>query len=384
MYIKLIPNDPLFFRSGRPFTMGDDTWADEIFPPYPSTIYGAIRSFLIFHRGSLNDFYHNGYNDIGNKNNKGSLKLYGPFILSEKNTPYFPAPYDLVKKKGEQEKEEKDKEKQKNEKKDNNHYPLTMIDTPAVFYSDKICQHKILVSKSTEPVDEPEGWMDDIEFKEYLTPKEDHTLKKDRFYFINRKDIFDKEPKIGIAREDKTLSSKEGYLYRIDQVRMAKNYGLLVKLEGVNGFPEKGILQLGGEGRTAVFEKLDENPLESLQNLEISSHDNIFKLYLATPAIFDKGWLPNWIDENTLEGVFNNIKVKLLACAIGKYIRIGGWDMAKNKPKPMYKAVPAGSVYYFQLSENNFENVKNIFHFKCISDKKPEEGFGLCFVGAVK
>lgn len=36
--------DTLFFRDGKPFSMGDDVWANGVFPPYPSTLYGALRA----------------------------------------------------------------------------------------------------------------------------------------------------------------------------------------------------------------------------------------------------------------------------------------------------------------------------------------------------
>ena len=56
--------------------------------------------------------------------------------------------------------------------------------------------------------------------------------------------------------------------------------------------------------------------------------------------------------------------------------------MAKNKPKPMRKAVPAGSVYYFRLENEDYtEKIRESFHFKNISDVLPEEGFGLAILG---
>ncbi|MEN3047138.1 MAG: type III-B CRISPR module-associated Cmr3 family protein, partial [Candidatus Hydrothermales bacterium] len=87
IWIKLIPNDTLFFRTGRPFTMGSENWSDVIFPPYPSTIYGALRTFLLFHReGNLSSFY---YPDIGSPNEKGSLQLFGPILCEKENTSFF-------------------------------------------------------------------------------------------------------------------------------------------------------------------------------------------------------------------------------------------------------------------------------------------------------
>ncbi len=54
--------------------------------------------------------------------------------------------------------------------------------------------------------------------------------------------------------------------------------------------------------------------------------------------------------------------------------------MAKRKPKPMFKAVPAGSVYFFELLEGNANQLEK-FHQKSISDIYPEQGFGICYIG---
>ncbi len=61
--------------------MGSETWADSIFPPYPSTIYGAIRSWLIFEKGGLKDFKEGKFKEeLGTENEKGSLLIKGPFL----------------------------------------------------------------------------------------------------------------------------------------------------------------------------------------------------------------------------------------------------------------------------------------------------------------
>lgn len=44
MIISLEAIDTLFFRDGKPFTMGEDNFASGIFPPAPSVLYGALRS----------------------------------------------------------------------------------------------------------------------------------------------------------------------------------------------------------------------------------------------------------------------------------------------------------------------------------------------------
>ena len=51
----------------------------------------------------------------------------------------------------------------------------------------------------------------------------------------------------------------------------------------------------------------------------------------------------------------------------------------------MYNAVPAGSVYYFELlNGSTMEEVKEVFYQTAISDMYQEQGFGIGYVGKVE
>ncbi|MGC8977694.1 MAG: type III-B CRISPR module-associated Cmr3 family protein, partial [Candidatus Ratteibacteria bacterium] len=132
MFYKIKPLDTLFFRDGRPFSMGAETWANPVFPPYPSTVYGAIRTWLIFEWGNLEKFKKGELKeDLGTLENKGSLKIKGPLLALE-DILYFPVPKDLLKEKG---------------KKDENLYDIDLINKPEIFISDYNLE-KCLVNKS--------------------------------------------------------------------------------------------------------------------------------------------------------------------------------------------------------------------------------------------
>jgi CRISPR-associated protein Cmr3 len=193
------------------------------------------------------------------------------------------------------------------------------------------------------------------------------------------------EKKTGIKKSRKTLSSEEGYLYRIPMVKLKKEASLLIEIDGISNCPGSGLLQIGGEGKIVKIEKKEsDNQLMTLMDINFKFENKIFKLYFATSAIFENGWLPRWVNKSTFEGEYKGIKVKLVSCAIGKFNLIGGWDLANNRPKPMYKAVPAGSVYYFKiLDDTPAEKIKEVFHLKNISDINLEEGFGLSLLGEV-
>lgn len=380
MFIKLEPLDTLFFRTGRPFQGSEDTWAETIFPPSPSTIYGALRSFLIFKGGTLEEF-NNGthkYRElIGRRLNDkkaeyGNLQIKGIFIAKDNKIYfiYFPTPFDLVSKKGNSEQV----------------FPLKFQENPKIFISNYSLKN-LLISQKKEQTDEAEGFLDQIYFKRYLLNQ------KETLSIIKANELFQYEPKVGIRRDNKTFTSEKGYLYRIPMIRLKNdkdnNTHFLIEIDEIPDFPEEGVFQLGGEGKSVKFNKSEEDLLSDIKNLDIDLKNGYFKIYLTTPAVFKKGWRPSWINDN-YEGEYNGIKLKLLCCALRKPVSIGGWDFVKNQAKPMRRAVPAGSVYYFQILDNNIksEKIKATFHFKNISDdfddiKYSKEGFGLAIVGKV-
>lgn len=385
LWVKIIPNDTLFFRSARPFTMGSETWADIIFPPSPSTFYGAIRTLLIFSRGTLENFK-KGYSDIGNFYEKGSMEIKGPFLFTETTYGnmnidiFFKSPQDLI---------NVDAKK---------HINLTTYSVPKLFISDgQLFEDKkvkyILTTSLNTKVEDAYGYINSFTMKDYLSFS---SKKIKEFYFYQDSQFYLKEEKIGIARDRHSKASKEGYLYRTEMIRLNNSTnqvtGFLLKINNVENFPKEGHLKLGGEGKTVLFKVLEEKETKhdsfsvfrKDQFEEIDINIRQFKLYFVTNAIFEKGWLPKWIDEKTFLGEFKNLKLRLTGCCLGKFEIHGGWDIAKKQPKPVYKVVPQASVYYFELlEETKLKDVLECFHFQNISDINKEEGFGLVLVGGI-
>jgi CRISPR-associated protein Cmr3 len=366
MWYKIKPLDTLFFRDGKPFTMGSETWAEPIFPPYPSTVYGAIRTWIIFEKGSLKNFKEGKFKEeLGTPSEKGNLKIKGPLICLDNNI-YFPVPFDSLKKKGAPKKEKRAL------------FYTYCINKPEVFISDYPLEN-ILVNRNDFVLKECDEFLDINSLKNYLMSCEE------QLEFTEKKEIFSYEKKTGIKRSRKTLSSEEGHLYRISMIRLKREASFYVEIEGLNSYPCEGKVQLGADWKIVKIEKTEEDLLKELREIDFQLNNKIFKIYFATPAIFKKGWIPDWINEKNFEGNYHGIKLKLIACSIGKYKLIGGWDLANNRPKPMYKAVPSGSVYYFKiLDDTSAERIKEVFHLKNISDINSEEGFGLSLVGEVK
>ncbi|MCG0313651.1 MAG: hypothetical protein L5657_03185, partial [Calditerricola sp.] len=196
------------------------------------------------------------------------------------------------------------------------------------------------------------------------------------------------EYKVGIARRLDTGHVEKGMLYRVGMVRLNPEVSLVVDYEveeaqqGLVPFalPKRGVLRLGGEGRMAAF--VHEEP----RLCPAPAIDpRLFKVVLLTPALFDNGWYPGWLDARSgYPGTFRGVRVRLVAAAVGRYVPIGGFDMARRKPKAMMRAVPAGAVYYFSAVDDvDPARVCEAFHHASISDHRAEEGFGVAVVGRV-
>ena len=387
MILFLQANDTFFFRDGRPFTKGDQSDGYSIFPPLPSTILGALRAAYIAEHGDLPSFYaENGKlaKIIGTPkpDSLGSMHLKGVF-LADKNSNsriYFPIPLDLV---------------TKNKEKENKLYKLKPFLQRFHFISNSPINHPLRWNEDDEDVEsETSGRLRLLYITQYLLGKQT------TFSLSPIENFVCDEPKIGIERDDKTSTSKDHMLYRINMSRFQSLFtdmselGFVIDYKCAEKLQKNGLLKLGGEGKSFTYEQSSHNPdpvatekdMDDLKESICSSR--AFKLYFATPAIFERGWLPKWIHKDTSKNTYNakykSLSFELSTAAVGKPIAIGGWDMKKNMPKPTRQAIPAGSVYYFKINDETcVDTILKTFHYKNISDYQAKEGFGLCFVGVV-
>lgn len=363
MIIKIEALDTLFFKDGKPFSMGEESWADGIFPPPPSVICGALRTAWF----AQNPEEFNKANSADDPTN--SLMIKGIYF-EYGNEIYFPLPLDLVKKKNE---------------KDLKSYPLNK--SKEINLSNSSAPDNNLTSGFDDEIESIDGGIIPLgSFERYLNSAET------QFYYKSLSDIVLSEPKVGIGRENQTRTSSEGKLYRVGMRRLEETRKfmsqpnkifLVIEYEGIT-LADSGFIKLGAEGKIAAFHKYDK--IISLNNKNKSSGNNekksdtIFKFYLLTPAIFEDGWKPNL----TKNAILKDLKLDFITACIGKPVNIGGFDMQKKTPKTMYKAVPPGSVFYFKTSKP-FDEVFNALNGKSISEiKTDKEGYGIGFVGEVK
>lgn len=367
MIIQIEALDTLFFRDGRPFTMGEDTWANGVFPPPPSVFYGALRSA-----------YFAKYPDkigLANKENDPTKDLIiTDVFLYDRGSAYLPVPLDLVQKKNKSIEELEDIEDDKDSKKD--YLPVYLLNETEdkdKSYTSSNLEH-LALDFEIEGVEN--GMISINSFKQYIQGRNNfNQAKNKRLRKIQEITGFiETEPKIGIKRTRITKMAEDGNLYRVGFNRTG-SLQFCVLFKGLNDFQATGILKLGGEGKPIfVHSRISES---SFTIPEFKPSSKKFKLILTTPAIFENGWIPSFVD---------NDKISLLSACIGKPQNIGGFDVALGQPKTMRKAVPAGSVYYLEAKDLStiteiFGSINSISDVFTDDDDKitdyPKQGFGL-------
>lgn len=373
MKVRIDALDTLFFRDGKPFSLGEETWAEGVFPPAPSVLYGSLRSWYFALHPS--EIIKAGTVDDPTKN----LKIKGIHFLLDDEL-HFVCPLDYV-----QEKTDFSPE----------NYLLELAVLPKGMRTSYKLTHWLKAPAKTE-VENIDGIIDAYTMESYAVQHAPYAEIKPWGNYVQT------EPKVGIGRNKATNATQDGLLYRVGMVRPAyhafanqvldtisstERLSIVIDFEGLpqmDTFPPKGFFKMGGEGKTVQYEIYNE-PLELPSR--VANNQTIFKLVLLAPAIFKKGWYPEWLNLDEQNKVCKgnleiddqtSIEVELLAAVMGKPEHLGGFDIKRKRPKPMYKAVPAGSVYYFRLANAaRATQVKDYFQHNSLSDIKPEEGFGI-------
>ncbi|WP_027003411.1 type III-B CRISPR module-associated protein Cmr3 [Hugenholtzia roseola] len=366
MTIEIEALDTLFFRDGKPFSMGDDAWANSMFPPLPSVLYGAIRTAYMAQKNIAID-------DIIKETENLRIKQIAYKVTtlarnSRKHVTYlsYPIPLDLVM--------EKDFDTlAKINEKEYKSYDVrltTQVARPYCHLNHLSLQTEKILSynKEVEVENIEDGILTDTAINNYLKGKINGSIEATKI-----SDAYKTEAKIGIARQNTTRTADEGKLYRMNMLR-PNDVKICIEFTGLDDFAPKGLLRLGAENKLAVYEKTEIHVLNTPKELGEN-----FKIYLATPAIFTNGYYPTKVFENA------NLQVELTTCAVGKYLNVGGFDMQKREPKPMQKAVPAGSVYYFRLKKGNFQDLVKQLQETGISEteQSQKEGFGIAYIAKI-
>jgi len=373
--IQIEPMDTLFFRDNRPFNAGEETTAEFNFPS-PLTFFGAIgntvlnsaskEEFSKFLRGKYNHPTLGTYDE--NLINT-PLKLKGPFLHRDDEI-FFPPPANMwIRKSGKK---------------------------PFTYYTSLPYQVNWLwdvKSEKLRPLKIPESEM---------KPLDEYISKKVLIQYLSNSlpptmqarsedDFFAKENRYGHALSRESRTVEEGFFYTATHLRFkdkleGKTYiatGFILIAEGIEktDLPDE-VISLGGERRRAKISVQNSVKFipEQPEVLKTIKEKHKFFIYLATPAIFNNGWYGDFAQK--FDGAV------MVGAAVNKPMYISGWKVSEGKPRPIEKAVPAGSVYFFEAEswkDDQFKNLYEKYHFReSISDKYPSAGFGIALIGSWK
>jgi CRISPR-associated protein Cmr3 len=350
MKIEIKPFDTLFFRDGKPFTMGDDNWADGIFPPPPSVIYGALRAAYFAQ-------YPSELVKASKENDPTKDLKINDISYVAKGNHYYPVPADLAI-------EEKNEDKY-------GLYKLKMKDASSSARLKPLCAEKEVKPSSG-------ALFTSTVLTKYLKGNLAVSIvnnKNNNVFRINEQVLT--EPKIGIGRNDITKTTDSGRLYRLGMKRL-QDISIIVDFEGLE-IPQNGLLKFGAEGKTAAYQE----PKHDFNNIDYGDiPSKKFVLYFSTPAVFKNGWYPDIFDKD-LKYSCNGISVKIISAAMDKPLYIGGWDMKENKPKAMQKFVAPGTVYILETDKNILaKELSSLFStIKMCEESYAKQGYGIFKTG---
>lgn len=349
MQLFLEAVDVWLFRDGRPFDALSDHRAESLFPPYPTVIQGAIRSRHLVVKGvDLRDRKAIEAT-VGTATDYKDLRLRGPFIARRQGDNvelYFPQPADAV-----------TVSKYRHTLK-----PASAPEAPHTGVLTSAPTDQLLGLENKPEKGESGLWLSESKLQRYL---DGGTVAG-----IPAAGLFVREDRFGIGLDNDKRVVKEGALYEVEFIRPCEGVGLLVEVEGYDGWPTSGMMQVGGEGRGARFTQVTAAawpaPPDPLPDR--------FKVYFATPTYFENGWQPERQPEDWSR--FFDGGVTLQAAALGRYESVGGFDLASkgNGHKPARRYVPAGSVYYFQAKGT--ARLKPELIQNAVTDFGAEIGFG--------
>ncbi|MCE9671836.1 type III-B CRISPR module-associated protein Cmr3 [Myxococcus stipitatus] len=159
--------------------------------------------------------------------------------------------------------------------------------------------------------------------------------------------------------------------------------------DAAKAFPS-GLLGLGGKRRLTSTEPVTASLFAPPPDLPASSPG--LRLILATPAFFQRGWLPDglvceshegrpaWV--GTLPGVDG--EVVLRAAMVPRPLELSTWDMVARAPRATRRLVPAGATYFFEKRDGSgFTSLEKLWlaAWGTPPEAGPHEGLGLVLPG---
>jgi CRISPR-associated protein Cmr3 len=367
MRLLVTPLDSWFFRDSTPFYMGASPQAGVrgVFPPYPSTVTGAIRAALARSKGwngegswgqAIKDVLGDGPDDLG------KLKLSGPFVV-RCGQPIFSMPRHVV----------------GHQNGDGRWVPTTLLRAG-----------KSRISSDLGPstrLPEIAGLEGDAKTSEWVAGswitlggllRVLHEQMPAEADILHQDELWREELHVGIRRDLDSRATSEGALYSARHARLSRGVGIGVEIAGV---PDDwtilpgSLLPLGGESRLAECEPWDfDLSLELDQAARALS--GWIMLIALTPALLECSALRGNCD------LIAGTGLRVTCACVDRPVRIGGWDSLARKPLPLQNAVPCGTTLFCRVGDPSALR-QQIAQGTVRMGKGQSIGFGLFAIGGM-
>ena len=239
-------------------------------------------------------------------------------------------------------------------------------------------------------------WVTLSEYESYLKNEQPETPPEER------QALYQTAVRNGITLDaasgaSKVTEGKQSGRYQAEYLELKDGVTMLCtvnrSLEGVE-------LRMGGAGGTVKVKAAAIDLNERLEKLPKGKPSNYVRWTLIAPALFEKGWLPNWVNNEgkvmipqhrvlrkpgekredfrrrfQAESTFFE-HTRLVGVCLDKPESFSGYDSLK-KEKPTQLLVPAGSVYLFECAdETEATALIKVLNLQRRSDLG-EKGFGI-------
>jgi CRISPR-associated protein Cmr3 len=359
--VSIEPLALLMFRDGKPFSAGDDHLARSIFPPHPITVAGFLRALLFEAAGSSWEEVTRRFGSTGDSNCYGEFGLTRLLLLKDGGF-FVPTPGALV----------------VNKRSPEAIFILRPLREAPLKASTNMPDPNLTVLwPSTHGVVEAaRGFVALAQLRRYLIDGQPPPNVYSEHCFALR------EPRSQIAIDTARRSVAEPHLYTVHYLRLNQGVAIVASFEGISWPVETGsrISRMGGEGRLVRLRTIDCPQTDDRDSIvRAISNRGRFKLVLLTPAIFQPGWRPGERVCSLFKAA--GVSAALVGAAVNRSLPIGGFDLRNQRPKPMRSAVPAGSVYFYEIKNGDPHRLVQEFHLKPVSDEHWEAGMGIAALG---
>ncbi len=367
------PQDVWFFRDARAFAAGTDHKARLVFPPPPTTVHGAVRTFVAWTNTSWRppEPLPPGY---GDPDTRAPIRVIGPYPARRGAdgcppvTTYHPLPADCVVRRSD--------DGARLARRRRLASPDFVRSRAEQFV---LWEPQLGEGESVEKV----GKAGPVPFETisaYLLGEQDLALAEDG--------LWAQENRFGIAIDRSTRTVEEGRLYTAEFLRTTDGGGLaaLVQISDASigdQLPEEGILQLGGESRLAAFRSFDPPDWNKEAVASALEGKARFTVYLATPAPVPPSELLASMSQRW-KGL-SDLGPRTVAIASAGVERTSSFDLLRGTPRRSLLQTNPGTVVVVETDLPPSSDLVAEIHGETVFVEESEGwwlGLGQVFLGA--